>query len=740
MQKENFGVSSPKEERIVAIRRGSSMLNDKALENLKDIQIEFVPPEEGTPAAQALAANATIKVSKLERGFHKLRTLKRPKLKNLNIKKQLNKRTKATRKKHFSKNFKGKVIDGVHELYTLTAGIMLGIRYTVGNSSHNNEEKLTLLDFNQVENIFFPPKGNNTPPHITPPHSLVHTFKFKSYSPKVFKRLRDFYDIDAASYMLSVCGDYNFIEFISNSKSGQFFFYSHDGKYMLKTQTKEENKFMKRILPHYYKFLTENPHSTLVRILGMHRVKMYHLRRKVHFVIMTSVFDTPAKIDTIFDLKGSTVGRISSAKDRATGGVLKDQDLICDGVKFHLGPKKAKFIEQLERDAMFLASLNIMDYSLLVGIHHRSAREDVPPAIVESGVNEAQTNSTTAVMEINTTSDPLSGNMNTRMHSNTPFRRTSISGPMSSPNKPNDQRDSISSAGGEVCDIDNGGNAVSISPKSDGHLSAAIRESDEIKSSKKGATLGAELLGDDSENEAMRRMTIGINSPHPNQRRRSSSHMKRAFSRSADYQETSPGKIGSPTNRAKIGFMGGDDAEELSGVDEDDYEGELDDPDLDDGDSVYADEHNGDNGVSMMNGQTDITKFTHVGEVAVEEDGVGAMGEEGQRLKEIFRAVSAGRNKKNYMSTEYTYGPGITLYHPWTSRVDGGINSRSVDGTNRMDEIYFMGIIDILQQYNASKRTETFIKGFTNDAKQISSVDPVSYAKRFIKFMEDNMD
>ena len=37
---------------------------------------------------------------------------------------------------------------------------------------------------------------------------------------------------------------------------------------MIKTQTKEENKFMKRILPHYYKFVTENPHTMLVRILG----------------------------------------------------------------------------------------------------------------------------------------------------------------------------------------------------------------------------------------------------------------------------------------------------------------------------------------------------------------------------------------------------------------------------------------------------------------------------------------
>ena len=69
-------------------------------------------------------------------------------------------------------------------------------------------------------------------------------------------------------HLLFLPGNYNFLEFISNSKSGQFFFYSHDGKYMIKTQTKEENKFMKRILPHYYKFVTENPHTMLVRILG----------------------------------------------------------------------------------------------------------------------------------------------------------------------------------------------------------------------------------------------------------------------------------------------------------------------------------------------------------------------------------------------------------------------------------------------------------------------------------------
>ena len=120
--------------------------------------------------------------------------------------KKLAKQLKPKKKnKLFSRNFKGKVIDGVHELYTLTAGMMLGMRYSVGRSSLQTQ-LLTLDDFSYVEKIMFPPQGNNSPPFRTPPHSLAHTFKFKTYAPKVFSRIRDFFGLDSASYMLSVCG------------------------------------------------------------------------------------------------------------------------------------------------------------------------------------------------------------------------------------------------------------------------------------------------------------------------------------------------------------------------------------------------------------------------------------------------------------------------------------------------------------------------------------------------------
>lgn len=52
------------------------------------------------------------------------------------------------------------------------------------------------------------------------------------------------------------------------------------------------------------------------------------------------------------------------------------------------------------------------------------------------------------------------------------------------------------------------------------------------------------------------------------------------------------------------------------------------------------------------------------------------------------------------------------------------------------NRIYFMGIIDFLQPYNTRKRAESFIKGLQTDKDKISSVDPETYAKRFVTFME----
>lgn len=47
-------------------------------------------------------------------------------------------------------------------------------------------------------------------------------------------------------------------------------------------------------------------------------------------------------------------------------------------MKIKLGEKKRALIQQLEKDTQFLAKLNIMDYSLIVGIHDRASRPIIP--------------------------------------------------------------------------------------------------------------------------------------------------------------------------------------------------------------------------------------------------------------------------------------------------------------------------------------------------------------------------
>jgi len=204
----------------------------------------------------------------------------------------------------------------------------------------------------------------------TPAHRLGHTFKYKEYSPKVFLYLRRMFGINEFNFINSVCGNANFIKFASNAKSGQFLFYSPDGKYMIKTITTTESKFLRRILPHYFRHCAQNPNTLLSKFFGMYRVKVYHLRRRVKFIVMNSVFDTDRYIHGSFDLKGSSKGR-----DAPVDWCKKDNDLrklISTHGGIVIGDKQRRRVrDQLEKDCAFLSAMKIMDYSLLVGVHNK---------------------------------------------------------------------------------------------------------------------------------------------------------------------------------------------------------------------------------------------------------------------------------------------------------------------------------------------------------------------------------
>jgi 1-phosphatidylinositol-4-phosphate 5-kinase len=100
-------------------------------------------------------------------------------------------------------------------------------------------------------------------------------------------------------------------EMCSSGKSGSFFYYTSDAKFILKTVSRHEFKFLKKILREYHLYLTgENPDSLISRILGLHKVIFYRkkgkMSKKLYFTIMNNVFTTNKKIDYRYDLKGST--------------------------------------------------------------------------------------------------------------------------------------------------------------------------------------------------------------------------------------------------------------------------------------------------------------------------------------------------------------------------------------------------------------------------------------------------
>ncbi|KAL7536005.1 hypothetical protein ACHAWF_005339 [Thalassiosira exigua] len=155
---------------------------------------------------------------------------------------------------------------------------------------------------------------------------------------------------------------------------------------MIKTLTHVESKFLREILPHYYRHLTRHPSTFLTHFYGMYRVCMPDAGGKsLHFIIMRSVFRTEKKIDRVWDLKGSRAGRRAGPGD----GVGKDLDILEEGRKLRFAEEGArgKFLDQLAKDATFLARLGIMDYSLLLGLHDREggADGDEPPAAAAGG-------------------------------------------------------------------------------------------------------------------------------------------------------------------------------------------------------------------------------------------------------------------------------------------------------------------------------------------------------------------
>jgi 1-phosphatidylinositol-4-phosphate 5-kinase len=259
----------------------------------------------------------------------------------------------------------GTKVDQGHVNWVTAYNMLTGIRFTVSRTNAKMDRELTEADFDARHKFSFDITGNE----LTP--SAKYDFKFKDYSPWVFRHLRTIFGLDPADYLMSLTSKYILSELGSPGKSGSFFYFSRDYKYIIKTIHHAEHKLLRKILREYYRHVVDNPDTLISQFYGLHRVKIPY-GRKIHFVIMNNLFPPHRDIHQMFDLKGSTIGRDFREEDLAKNprATLKDLNWLRRNLHLELGPgKREAFIEQMKRDVSLLQRLHIMDYSMLVGIH-----------------------------------------------------------------------------------------------------------------------------------------------------------------------------------------------------------------------------------------------------------------------------------------------------------------------------------------------------------------------------------
>lgn len=265
------------------------------------------------------------------------------------------------KKKHFRvKHQKVKLFRANEPLLSV---FMWGINHTINELSHVTIPVMLLPDdFRAYSKL----KVDN---HLFNKENMPSHFKIKEYCPLVFRNLRERFGIDDLDYKESMTRSQP-IAVESPGKSGAKFYQSYDRLFIIKTLTSEEVERMHSFLKQYHPYIVERHGKTLLpQYLGMYRLTVDGME---HYVVaMRNVFSNHLTMHKKFDLKGSTVDREASDKEKEKGlPTFKDNDFVQAGTKILIGNDgKEKLLETLNADVGFLTNLNLMDYSLLVGIH-----------------------------------------------------------------------------------------------------------------------------------------------------------------------------------------------------------------------------------------------------------------------------------------------------------------------------------------------------------------------------------
>ncbi|CAK9164459.1 unnamed protein product [Ilex paraguariensis] len=160
-------------------------------------------------------------------------------------------------------------------------------------------------------------------------------------------------------------------------KSNVFFAKTLDDRFIIKQVTKTELESFIKFAPEYFKYLSESistgSPTCLAKILGIYQVTSKHLKggkeTKMDVLVMENLL-FGRNLTRLYDLKGSSRSRYN-ADSSGNNKVLLDQNLIeaMPTSPIFVGNKAKRLLERaVWNDTAFLASIDVMDYSLLVGV------------------------------------------------------------------------------------------------------------------------------------------------------------------------------------------------------------------------------------------------------------------------------------------------------------------------------------------------------------------------------------
>eukprot|EP00963_Diacronema_lutheri_P004203 scaffold319_cov362-Pavlova_lutheri.AAC.14 len=180
-----------------------------------------------------------------------------------------------------------------------------------------------------------------------------------------------------ASFVKSLCRCMKWDS--TGGKSNAYFAKTLDNRLVVKQMSRSEMHSFLQFGPSYFEYMsnalsTDVP-SALCKVLGVYQLSIKHMGThvekdtRIDLMVMENVF-YGRKVNKIYDLKGSLRSRYADENHRPNA-VLLDENLLQQLVSEPLLVSPAghgDLSAALKRDTEMLSRLNVMDYSLIVGV------------------------------------------------------------------------------------------------------------------------------------------------------------------------------------------------------------------------------------------------------------------------------------------------------------------------------------------------------------------------------------